>query len=45
MAFEEETPKPERRIRRVESGIPGLDEILNGGIPFRNVVLLSGGAG
>jgi len=32
-------------IRRVESGIPGLDEILHGGIPYRNVVLLSGGPG
>ncbi len=32
-------------VRRVESGIPGLDEILYGGIPARNVVLLSGGPG
>ena len=32
-------------IERVESGIPGLDEILHGGIPYRNVVLLSGGPG
>lgn len=32
-------------MRRVESGIPGLDEILHGGIPARNVVLLSGGPG
>jgi len=30
---------------RVKSGIPGLDEILHGGIPRRNVVLLSGGPG
>lgn len=30
---------------RVRSGIPGLDEILHGGIPRRNVVLLSGGPG
>jgi len=30
---------------RVKSGIPGLDEILHGGIPKRNVVLLSGGPG
>ncbi len=36
----------ERRVvRRIESGIPGLDEILHGGIPARNVVLLSGGPG
>ncbi len=32
-------------IERVESGIPGLDELLKGGIPKRNVVLLSGGPG
>ncbi len=32
-------------VRRVESGIPGLDKILHGGIPYRNVVLLSGGPG
>ena len=45
MAVEEEALKPERRTRRVDSGIPGLDELLNGGIPARNVVLLSGGPG
>ena len=32
-------------VRRVKTGIPGMDEILNGGIPERNVVLLSGGPG
>jgi len=32
-------------ITKVKTGIPGLDEILNGGIPSRNVVLLSGGPG
>ncbi|RLI32983.1 KaiC domain-containing protein [Candidatus Bathyarchaeota archaeon] len=32
-------------IERVETGIPGLDEILKGGIPKRNIVLLSGGPG
>ncbi len=32
-------------IRRVRTYIPGLDEILYGGIPERNVVLLSGGPG
>ncbi|MBS7605739.1 MAG: KaiC domain-containing protein [Candidatus Bathyarchaeia archaeon] len=32
-------------IERVYTGIPGLDEILNGGIPKRNVVLLAGGPG
>lgn len=33
------------RIERVKSGIPGLDELLNGGVPRRNIVLLSGGPG
>jgi KaiC domain protein len=32
-------------VERVVTGIPGFDEILNGGIPKRNVVLLSGGPG
>ena len=32
-------------IERVITGIPGLDDILHGGIPKRNVVLLSGGPG
>lgn len=32
-------------VERVVTGIAGLDEILNGGIPKRNVVLLSGGPG
>jgi KaiC domain protein len=32
-------------MRRVQTKIPGLDEILNGGIPERNVVLVSGGPG
>ncbi|RLG54674.1 MAG: KaiC domain-containing protein [Thermoproteota archaeon] len=32
-------------IERVKTGIPGLDEVLHGGIPRRNVVLLSGGPG
>lgn len=32
-------------VERVKTGVPGLDEILNGGIPARNVVLLSGGPG
>ena len=29
-------------MERVKTGIPGMDEVLNGGIPKRNVVLLSG---
>lgn len=32
-------------MNRVKSGIPGFDELLKGGIPERNVVLLSGGPG
>jgi len=32
-------------IKRIKTGIPGMDEILHGGIPERNVVLLSGGPG
>ncbi len=32
-------------IKRVKTGIPGMDEILYGGIPERNVVLVSGGPG
>jgi KaiC domain protein len=32
-------------MKKVKTGIPGLDEILNGGIPEKNVVLLSGGPG
>ena len=32
-------------IERIKTGIPGMDEILHGGIPKRNVVLLSGGPG
>lgn len=32
-------------VDRVKTGIPGMDEILFGGIPRRNVVLLSGGPG
>ena len=32
-------------IRKVKTGIPGMDEVLHGGIPERNVVLLSGGPG
>ncbi|ANF22328.1 KaiC domain-containing protein [Thermococcus piezophilus] len=32
-------------MKRVKTGIPGMDEVLHGGIPERNVVLLSGGPG
>jgi KaiC/GvpD/RAD55 family RecA-like ATPase len=32
-------------VERVKTDIPGFDEIVGGGIPKRNVVLLSGGPG
>jgi len=32
-------------IERVKTGIPGFDELVYGGIPKRNIVLLSGGPG
>jgi len=32
-------------VDKVRTGIPGFDNILNGGIPKRNTVLLSGGPG
>jgi len=32
-------------VKRVKTGLPGMDEILNGGFPKRNVVLLAGGPG
>jgi len=32
-------------MERIKTGIPGMDELLYGGIPKRNVVLLSGGPG
>ncbi|MEN2983710.1 MAG: KaiC domain-containing protein [Dictyoglomaceae bacterium] len=32
-------------MKKVKTGIPGMDEILHGGIPERNIVLLSGGPG
>ncbi len=32
-------------VERITTGIPGMDELLNGGIPKRNIVLISGGPG
>ncbi len=32
-------------VERIRTGIPGMDELLYGGIPKRNIVLLSGGPG
>jgi KaiC/GvpD/RAD55 family RecA-like ATPase len=37
--------KPMRVSRLVKTGIPGLDEILGGGIPEGNIVLISGQCG
>lgn len=33
------------KVMRVQTGIPGLDKLLEGGLPERSVVLLSGSAG
>lgn len=33
------------RMRRIDSGIKGLDEMINGGFPFPSVVLVAGSAG
>jgi len=32
-------------IERIFTGIPGFDELVNGGIPKRNIVLIAGGPG
>ncbi|MCK5063410.1 MAG: AAA family ATPase, partial [Candidatus Aenigmarchaeota archaeon] len=32
-------------INRVKTGVPGMDKLMEGGIPEGSVVLLSGGAG
>ena len=40
----EETAKREGLVR-IDSGIPGLDEMIEGGFPFPSVVLVSGSAG
>ncbi len=32
-------------MKKLKTGIPGMDEILNGGIPERNIVLIAGGPG
>ncbi len=32
-------------VEKVSTGIPGMDDVLNGGIPERNAVLLTGGPG
>jgi len=40
----EERPKRDGLVR-LQTGIPGLDEMIEGGFPFPSVVLLSGSAG
>jgi len=32
-------------LTRIKSGIPGLDELIEGGFPFPSVILVAGGAG
>ncbi len=41
----EEEKKEKRKDDRVKTGIKGLDEILHGGIPRKNLVTVSGGPG
>ncbi len=38
-------PQPSQDIKRVPTGIEGLDDIIEGGFVERSIVLLSGGAG
>lgn len=33
------------KVKRVKTGVPGLDKLINGGIPEKNTVLISGEAG
>ena len=35
----------EYMVKRVETGIPGLDEMLGGGIPEKSIILICGGPG
>ncbi len=44
-ASEEENKEKEKEDDRVKTGIKGLDEILHGGIPRKNLVTVSGGPG
>lgn len=41
----EEAENEEYHIERVKSGIPGFDDLVGGGIPSKNVVVLSGDPG
>ncbi len=42
---EEIKPRGDVSMERVQTGIPGFDELVKGGIPRRNIVLISGGPG
>jgi len=42
--FQEDAP-PEAQTRRLSTGVPGLDEMLGGGIPNGDVVLVAGPVG
>lgn len=42
---EQQRQRPERSERRLATGVPGLDEMLGGGIPASDVVMLTGPAG
>ncbi len=40
-----EAPKTNNVVKRVHSGIPGFDEMLNGGIPINDIILVTGTPG
>lgn len=45
MGPENRLEKEKIELTRIPSGIPGLDEMIEGGFPFPSVILVSGGAG
>jgi circadian clock protein KaiC len=42
---EQQSQRPERSSRRLQTGVPGLNEMMGGGIPVGDVVMLTGPAG
>lgn len=42
---EEGAVEVEEEVEKISTGVPGMDELLEGGIPRNNLVLLPGGAG
>lgn len=42
---EQQSQRQERSSRRLPTGVPGLDEMMGGGIPMGDVVMLTGPAG